>query len=613
MPSFLAKITSKNDISKRRMKFILAFIGAATIAILTLVAYIPAIQGGYIWDDDVYVTENPLLTAPDGLRRIWFSLDSPSQYFPLVYTTFRIEHAIWGLNPMGYHIVNVCLHIINALLLWLILSRLGIRGSWLAAAIWALHPVNVESVAWITERKNTLSTLFYLLTVLAWLRFVEASGRGRYWYYGLSIILCQLALFAKTTACTLPAAMLLVVWLRGEKLKAGSSFIKRLIQVLPFVFQGVVMGLISIWWEQNRQGTQGAEFEFTILQRVLIASKALWFYLGKLIWPRKLAFSYPKWNVDPAEPLQYVWLVLVILLCGLMWWRRKVVGSGIIVALSFFVAALTPMLGFFSLYTFRYTFVADHYQYLACIGPIALVSWLLADRRLKVSPIKLMASIVILAVLGMLTWRQGHAYKDAETLWRFTIAANPKCALAHNNLANILDRQRKKDEAIQHYYEALRHNPDLPEAHLNLGIALVEIGCLDEAISHYQEVIRLAPNFADAYYNLGVALSKQGKKDEAIEEYLKAIHLKPDFAEAHSNLGVELVARRKLDDAIFHFCRALEIKPEYAEAHNNLAAALYFKGDYNRAMQEIQLCLKFGGRPHPGLVEAISKKLDEKQ
>ncbi|MDH7482721.1 MAG: tetratricopeptide repeat protein, partial [Armatimonadota bacterium] len=252
-------------------------------------------------------------------------------------------------------------------------------------------------------------------------------------------------------------------------------------------------------------------------------------------------------------------------------------------------------------------------QYLACLGPISLVGWVLAVRWGKLSFARHLISAVILVVLAFLTWRQGHAYKDAETLWRHTIAANPKSALAHNNLANILSRKGNRDEAIEHYYEALKYNPKLAEAHLNLGIALVEVGRPEEAIGYYNETIRLAPNFADAHFNLGVALSKLGKGKEAVEEYLEAIRLKPNYAEAHSNLGIELVAQRRLDEAIFHFTKALEIKPEYAEAHNNLAAALYFKGDYVRAQQEIQLCEKYGGRPHPGLIKAISEKLKKSQ
>ena len=197
---------------------------AGAFILLTLVVYLPVIHCGYVWDDDAYVTANPLLTDANGLKRIWFSFDSPSQYFPLVYTTFRIEHAFWGFDPLGYHLVNVLIHIINALLVWLVLSKLGIRGAWLAGAIFALHPVNVESVAWITERKNTLSTLFYLLTIIAWLRYEENSN---HWYYKLAFGTFALSLFAKTTACMLPFTLLILMWLKGASTASGSGILPR--------------------------------------------------------------------------------------------------------------------------------------------------------------------------------------------------------------------------------------------------------------------------------------------------------------------------------------------------------------------------------------------------
>src|SRR5213083_494673 len=202
---------------------------ALLLVVTAILAYQPAWHGGFIWDDDAYITNNELLTAPDGLRRIWFSLDSPSQYFPLVYSTFRIEHALWGLNPTGYHWVNLLLHAANALLVWRVLARLNVPGAWLAAAIFALHPVQVESVAWITERKNVLMGFFFLLTLLAWTAFVDERTKRPWRFYGLALILYVLALSAKTTACTLPAALLLILWLQKKSINW-----ERILQIAPF-------------------------------------------------------------------------------------------------------------------------------------------------------------------------------------------------------------------------------------------------------------------------------------------------------------------------------------------------------------------------------------------
>src|SRR6266511_4445467 len=265
--------------SSRRRAFIFAFVLTA----VTIFVYRPAWNGGFLWYDDVYITNNELLTAPDGLRRIWFSLDSPSQYFPLVYTTFRIEHALWGITPTGYHWVNLLLHICNALLVWLVLTRLNVPGAWLTGAIFALHPVQVESVAWITERKNVLMGFFFLLTLLSWTRFVKEQARLTWKFYALALVFYVLALLSKTTACTLPAALLLILWWEKRPITW-----QRLMQIAPFVALGIGMGLVSIWWERYHQGTQGEVFEIGLLERILIASRSLWFYVGKLLWPANL-------------------------------------------------------------------------------------------------------------------------------------------------------------------------------------------------------------------------------------------------------------------------------------------------------------------------------------
>src|SRR6266568_4250400 len=281
------------------------------LAALTIFAYYPAWHGGFLWDDDDYIINNKLLTAPDGWQRIWFSLDSPSQYFPLTYSTFRIEHALWGLNPTGYHWVNLLLHVGNALLVWAVLARLRVPGSWLVAAIFALHPVQVESVAWITERKNVLMGFFFLLTLLAWLAFVDERTKRPWRFYVLALILYMLALSAKATACTLPAALFLILWLQKKAINW-----KRIFQVVPFVVLGLAMGSLAIWWERYHQGTSRAIFTFlNPIERILVASRAVWFYLSKLIWPSKLTFIYPRWDIASTHLLGYVWLLAGLIGC----------------------------------------------------------------------------------------------------------------------------------------------------------------------------------------------------------------------------------------------------------------------------------------------------------
>ena len=276
-----------------RNKFLLL---GALLAVCTFLAYEPAWNAGFIWDDDVYVTNNRLLTAPDGLKTIWLSLDTPSQYFPLVYTVFRLEHHLWGLAPSGYHCVNILFHAANSLLLWSLLRRLKIPGAWLGAALFALHPVQVESVAWVTELKNVLSLFFCLLALLAWVEFTEAPSDS--WrYYAAALVFQLLALFAKTTACTLPAALFLTLWLQRKPIT-----LRRMCQITPFLAVGIGMGIVTVWFERHHQYAVGETFNISPLTRLLIASRAVWFYPGKLIWPANLSFSNTRWEINPADP-----------------------------------------------------------------------------------------------------------------------------------------------------------------------------------------------------------------------------------------------------------------------------------------------------------------------
>jgi protein O-mannosyl-transferase len=565
--------------------------GGAFIVLATLIVYLPALGGGFIWDDDAYVTANKLLTAPDGWWRIWFSAHYQSQYFPLVYTTLRVEHALWGLNPLGYHLVNVLLHAANALLVWAALRRLAIPGAWLASSIFALHPVQVETAAWITELKNTQSTLFYLLALLAWIRFTEA-GTARPWrFYALALALYQLALFSKTTACTLPAAMALVLWLRKQPID-----LRRAAQIAPFFILGVAMGLLSVWWE-GHLGNYGEQFDlkFSAGERLLIAPRALWFYLGKLVWPANLTFSYPRWDLNAHDPVQYVWAAGALAAAGLLWWKRAAVGRGTIAAMVFYVATLSPMLGLFSLFTFRYSFVADHYQYLACLGPIALVAaglHRLQARWPAGSPGWKVLSLVLVAVCGVLTWRQAGAYRSAEALWRDTLKKNPASWMAHNNLGLILKNQGKTEETERHYRKALQIEPGSGEVHYNLGLILKGAGKLAEAEAQYREALRLKHDDGDTHYNLANLLAATDRRDGAIGEYQQALRFSPEDADIHNNLGVSLYYLRRFDEAMAHFREALRLRPNAADIHCNLGNALLATHQREQAVEEYTAALR---------------------
>jgi tetratricopeptide (TPR) repeat protein len=554
---------------------------AAILVFGVILAYQPVCHAGFIWDDDVYVTDNQLLTAPDGWSRIWFSTDSPSQYFPLVYTVLRVERALWGLDPSGYHWVNLLWHAANALLVWRLLTRLKIPGAWLGAALFAFHPVEVESVAWVTELKNLLSLLFSLLALLSWVKFTEEGRIPRWRDYVLCLAFFALALFSKTTACTLPAALILILWLQKKPLT-----LRRWLQMTPFAGGGLGMGLLSVWWERHHQFTVGKTFAIPLLDRLLIASRAVWFYAGKLLWPFDLSFSYPRWNIDPAQPTAYLWLVAGLLLAWLIYVTRRFFGRSLAVTVLFYVATLSPMIGFIMEYTFKYSFVADHYQYMASIGPLALAA--VALHRIPVEKIKIVLCALLLLTLATLTWRQSRNYFDSETLWRATLLQNPESAMVQNNLSHALLEKGQVDEAIRRSQFVLSSHPEDATAELNLGYGLLQKGDVDQSIAHSAKALTLEPNLPNAAYNLGQAYLKKGQFDTAVHFFEQSIQIKPDFAKAYCNLGYTLLQEHHIPEALAAYHKALEMDPHYALAHNDLGSIFLQQGQTAQALEQFE-------------------------
>jgi tetratricopeptide (TPR) repeat protein len=591
------------------------------LLIAVIFVYQPVWHGKPIWDDDAHLTP-PGLRSSQGLARIWIEPGATQQYYPLIHSIFWVEYKLWGDTTLGYHLINILLHAFSALLLWKILRRLQVPGAYLAAAIFALHPVCVESVAWISEIKNTLSGAFYLGAALVYLRF----DRTRNWrFYFLTLGLFLLGLMSKTVIATLPAALLVVFWWQRGKL----SWKQDVLPLIPFFLVGIGAGLFTAWVEWKFVGARGSGYNFSIIDRVLIAGRAIWFYLGKLVWPVDLAFIYPRWHVSQTVWWQYLFPITALLVSVGLWLlsRRN---RAPLAAWLFFVGTLFPALGFFNVYPFCYSFVADHFQYLAGIGPITLAAAGIAilfrtlmNKRQFLKPI---VCGTLLLVLGVSSWRQSGMYTNIETLWRTTIAKNPNAFLAYNNLGNklalqgktpdaiaqfrraieikpdyaeahynlaiVLDRQGKPDEAIDNYQKALEINPDFAAAHNNLGTALLNQGRLEEASEHYHQALDKDPAFAEAHSNLGFLLTKQGRTAEAIEEYRKAIELNPNCAEFYNNLGNLLAAQRRADEAIGQFQKALEVEPDNAKVRYNLANILSAQGRWDEAIEHYQQALK---------------------
>lgn len=582
--------------------------GALALLLFTCIAYTPVIvHGGFIWDDDSYVTANPLLHDLDGLKRIWIPRQTP-QYYPVVFSTFWIEHQLWELEPRGYHIVNVLLHALNALLvwrLWVVLRLPGGRAAgWLAAAVFALHPVHVESVAWITERKNVLSGAFYLLAALACLQFekereIERDSRREAWgWYGASLVLFVLALLSKSVACSLPAALILFMLYQRKRLT-----VSRLLPLVPMFIIGLVLALNTARIERIHVGAEGADFDFNVIDRLLIACNALLFYPWKLLKPWPVMFIYPRWTIDAGSVA--LWLgvaaVLAIAAGALVAYVRGWRGPAL--ALAFYAGTIFPALGFVNIYPMRFSFVADHFQYLASLGMIALVVGGLAFLA-KRSSLLIVGACVVLPALAVLTWRQARTYESAESVFRDTLSKNNEAWMPHNNLGSIiLQRSGDLKEAEHHFREALRIKPDHHPARSNLGECLRRQGRLNEAMAEFRTVIeqirRLIahtparePAFlAFDYFHLGMVHDQLDQLEEAEAHLKRAVELAPRDLAPRQALAQLLVKQKRLDEAAEHLVIAIQLKPGDWTLLRSLAILRERQGRHAEAIATYQQAL----------------------
>jgi hypothetical protein len=524
-----------------------------SLLLLTFAAYAPTFRNGFIWDDDAYVTENPALRSADGLNQIWTdpaAVPLP-QYYPMTFTTFWAEHHLCGDRPLGYHIDNALLQSLNAILLWLTLRRLGVPGAFFAAAVFAVHPVGVESVAWITERKNVLSAAFYLSAFLAYP--IEPGGKRTGFRYAAAFCLFLLALCSKTVTASLPAAIALVIWWRTGRVRLAD-----VLRLLPFLIAGLIAGSITSDWERNHVGAIGPEWSsLTLIDRVLIAGRAVWFYAEKLACPWPLSFIYPRWKIDPAAAWQWRFPAAAAGVVAALWFARQRLGRGPLVAALLFVGTLFPALGFADVYPMRYSFVADHFQYLAMIPPIAAAAAVVS----RVPPVpRRMVQITILVAFTTLTAWRCNAYRDQLALWTDTAAKNPGSWMVHNNLAAAEFRAGRPDEANRQYLLAARLGPEVPDSHSDAAGALARMGRFPEAEAECRRALKIDPGWSPAYRTLSHLLGRRGAAAEA--------------AAADSDAdGYALLRQHRPAEAAAAFHRAMQIDPADAGARRGYALA----------------------------------------
>jgi len=565
-------------------------LGVAALVAMTFVAYAPVVDNGFIWDDDDYVTENTRLQSLEGLGEIWLDYEATPQYYPLVHSSFWVEYQLWGLAPLGYHVVNVLLHALAAFLLWRVLSALGVPGAWLAAAIFALHPVHVESVAWVTERKNVLSGVFALGSLLAYIRaggVVDdtSGGRSTRRMYGLALLAFACALLSKTVTGSLPAVILLLVWW-----KRGRVGGRDLGLLLPFFLLAFAFGALTVQLESQHVGASGPQWDLSFVERCTIAGRALWFYAAKLLWPDPLIFNYPRWAIDAGRPVAYLApLAAAGAILGLFF-ARGVCGRGPLVAVLIFAGTLFPALGFFDVYPMRYSFVADHFQYLASASLIALFAAGVAraaDRPAAGTAPMAVVAVLVLTVLGLRTFQQVQVYRDQETLWRDTLVKNTRSWLAHDALGVIAERRGDLEEAISHFRRSIEIEPRQHEGYSKLGNALRRSGDLDGAIVEVRRSIEIEPRSIAAHNTLGLAHHDRGEFDAAAVSFERAIEIHPENAAAYTNLGITRAAQGRLDSAAAHHREALRIAPDLAAAHTNLASVLLAQGKSKEAIAHL--------------------------
>jgi tetratricopeptide (TPR) repeat protein len=559
------------------------------IVAATFAAYYPVWHGGILWDDDAHLTA-PALRGMPGLWRIWFDVGATQQYYPLVHSTFWLLDSIWGDQTLPYHLLNITLHAGSTLLFYACLRRLHVAGALLASAVFALHPIQVESVAWMTELKNTLSTAFFLAAALAYLRFDDRRDARA---YIVAAVFFAAALLSKTVAGVLPAVLLVGFWWRRGRIDVRRD----VLPLVPFFVAAAAAGAMTAWFERTLLQARGDEFTLTFGERVLLAGRALWFYASKIVWPADLLFVYPRWQMDAASPVQYLFPLAALAVFVGAWAIRHRTRAPLAIVMLF-AGVLFPALGFVDVYPFRYSYVANHFAYLATLPLIAglgagFIS--LLDRRgLRTDRREATAAAIVGVVFGVLTWRHAGVFRDNETLFTETLAGNPSCWLCYNNLATtrLYGSDAEAAQAAQYLAEAVRLNPLAAEVHNNLGGALQRLGRMHEALQAHRKAIELNPRLVDARYNAGVVLQALGDLEAARREYEQVVRERPDYAAAHHNLGTVVLALGQRDAAVAAFGESARLQPENAEARVNLGIALASAGRLEQGLTELRAAVR---------------------
>jgi tetratricopeptide (TPR) repeat protein len=538
--------------------------------LLVAIAYLPGFTGGWLWDDNQLVTENPLVTEAANLWRIWFdnrSLD----YFPVTLTSFWLEYRAWADWAPGYRTINILLHAANTVLVWRILERLGVPGAWLAAAVWGIHPVTAASAAWVAERKNTLSMFFGCLSVLGWLSYEDSRERR---FYGCSLVAFVVALLAKTSLVTLPLILPVLSWWRRGRVTRGD-----LARTVPFLLASFFLGLVTLWYQMTQTRSPGPGAAAVLVAALprggVLAGRAVGFYLWKDLWPTRLPMVYGLWPLETSRPLAYLpTLVVVTVVAGLWWCRGKPWARAGLFAATVFLLALLPILGFLpAAYLKAHACVADHWQYVALVGPVTLAvaagHRLLGGRRER-----LVAAAIVLGILGVLTFRQVAIHRTPKGMWMHNLALADVWE-AHLGMSLVLAAEGKKGEAIEEARLAVAGAPQAIMTNSNLTNLLMEEQRYPEALDAYRAVLAIGGDSdVRVYRGAGLASALMGDLDAAERYFAAGAAIAPDAFEIRLDWGQALDELRRPREAVARYREALLLREGHPEALNALAYLL---------------------------------------
>ena len=525
------------------------------LVVLCFLIYAPSLGNGFIWDDDTNLYKNPWVQKTDGLQDIWFS-HKIYQYYPVDFTSFWLEHKLWGLDPFGYHTVNLILHILNVLLVFWVVRKLYRRLAFPVALLFTVHPIQVETVAWITERKNLLSLFFFLWAILSYLRFDSTRKRRDYL---LTVLMFTCALLSKSIAVCFIFFPALYKWWKDGRVARQEI---RLSFTLAAI--GLFLALYALYLEFYQVGARGSAFNLTFLERLALSGRIILFYPYKIIFPFNFIFFYPRWTIDVNVWWQWLFFLAAMLIPAALFIYRGRIGRGALALFIFYVISIFPVLGFLNVYGMQFAYVADHFSYLSTPGLILLICagiTLLLDRlKTRITFLSSMGYkilsrgffILIIIYMCSKSMELTKNYKNEMVLWSNLARDNPRCLVAYDSLAEEYRDIGEKWKVVDLYKKAVSINPAAQEAYYNLGNAYCNLGNYEEAIKAYEKAIQIDPGYLQAINNLASTYADMGKIEKAIGLWNKAVEADPAFATAHFNLIRFYFAQKKYYLAIKH-------------------------------------------------------------